>query len=199
MIKVKSNLNFEISYFRSRTSTDVNLPQRWEFEMEVACHFRVSLSQLSFDNICNYACCRMKNSRFAPKPTPKPSPFSTEKKYQILEAPARLNSRLKRKRKSIPRPAVLKIGTSKKGFYVHLELLRTYYDWLLGKAICDSYRNFGLIFKHIAWIWIWMTKRPCITSDGDFSSYLIGRNWYNHFRSFSMGGNENMYYPLLST
>ena len=112
MIKVKSNLNFEISYFRSRTSTDVNLPQRWKFSMEVACHFKVSLSQLSSDNICNYACCHMKNSRFAPKPTPKTKSFSTEKKYQILEAPARLNSRLKRK--SIPRPAVLKIGTSTK-------------------------------------------------------------------------------------
>ena len=129
MINVKSNLNFEISYFRSRTSTDVNLPQRWKFSMEVACHFKVSLSQLSFDNICNYACCHMKNSRFAPKTTPKPTkpcPFQLRKKYQILEAPARLNSRLKRKRKSIPRPAVLKIGTSKKdsmcilNYYVHI-------------------------------------------------------------------------------
>jgi len=64
------------------------------------------------------------------KPTPQktnqPSPFQLKKKYQILEAPARLNSRLKRKRKSIPRPAVLKIGTSKKdsmcilNYYVHI-------------------------------------------------------------------------------
>ena len=129
MIKVKSNLNFEISYFRSRTSTDVNLPQRWKFSMEVACHFKVSFSQLSFDNICNYACCHMKKLKICSKTNPKKQPtksFSTEKKYQILEAPARLNSRLKRKRKSIPRPAVLKIGTSKKdsmcilNYYVHI-------------------------------------------------------------------------------
>ena len=145
---MKSNSNFDISFFRSRTSTDVNLPQRWKFSMEVACHFKVSLSQLSFDNICNYACCHMKNSRFAPKPTPKTNKtksFSTEKKYQILEAPARLNSRLKRKRKSIPRPAVLKIGTSKKDSMCILN----YYDWLLDKAISDSNRNFGRIFKEL--------------------------------------------------
>ena len=43
-------------------------------------------------------------------------------------------------------------------------------------------------------------KRPGITSDGNFSSYLIGRIWYNHFQSFSMGGNgNNTIYPLLST
>ena len=29
------------------------------------------------------------------------------------------------------------------------------------------------IKHHIAWIWIWMIKRPGITSDGNFSSYLI--------------------------
>ena len=53
---------------------------------------------------------------------------------------------------------------------------------------------------HTAWIWIWMTKRPGVASDGNFSSYLISRSWYNHFRSFSMGGNgNNTIYPLLST
>ena len=52
---------------------------------------------------------------------------------------------------------------------------------------------------YTAWIWIWMTKRPDVDSDGDFSSDLIGRSWYNHFRSFSMGGNgNNPIYPLLS-
>ena len=44
-----------------------------------------------------------------------------------------------------------------------------------------------------------MTKRPGVDSDGDFSSYLIGRSWYNHFPSFSMDGNgNNPIYPLLS-
>ena len=48
-----------------------------------------------------------------------------------------------------------------------------------------------IINNHRAWIWIWMTKRPGVDSDGDFSSYLIGRSWYNHFPSFSMDGNGN--------
>ena len=49
-------------------------------------------------------------------------------------------------------------------------------------------------------IWIWMTKRPGVTCDGNFNSYLICRNWYNHFRSFPMSGNgNNTIYPLLST
>ena len=57
-----------------------------------------------------------------------------------------------------------------------------------------------IINNHRAWIWIWMTKRPGVDSDGDFSSYLISRSWYNHFRSFSMGGNgNNTIHPLLST
>ena len=37
-------------------------------------------------------------------------------------------------------------------------------------------------------------KRPGITSDGSLvHMYLIGRSWYNHFRSFSMGGNEGLH------
>ena len=36
-------------------------------------------------------------------------------------------------------------------------------------------------------------KRPGVTSDGNFSSYLIGRSWYNHFWSFSMGGNGGLH------
>ena len=36
-------------------------------------------------------------------------------------------------------------------------------------------------------------KKPGITSNGNFSSYLIGRSWYNHFRSFSMGGNWGLH------
>ena len=196
MINVKSNLNFEISYFRSRTSTDVNLPQRWKFSMEVACHFKVSLSQLSFDNICNYACCHMKKLKICSKTNPKKQPtksFSTEKKIPNSRSASSAQLALKKKKKINPPTGCAQNRDIKKGFYVHLELLRTYYDWLLGKAICDSYRNFGLIFKHITWIWIWMTKRPCITSDGDFSSYLIGRNWYNHFWSFSMAGNGELH------
>ena len=31
---------------------------------------------------------------------------------------------------------------------------------------------------HIAWIWIGMIKRPGVTSDGNFSSYLIRRSEY---------------------
>ena len=43
-------------------------------------------------------------------------------------------------------------------------------------------------------------NRPGVTSDGNFSSYLIGKSWYNHFQSFSMGGNgNNTIYPHLST
>ena len=32
------------------------------------------------------------------------------------------------------------------------------------------------VLCHIAWIWIWMTKRPGITSDSNFSSWLIGHS-----------------------
>ena len=46
---------------------------------------------------------------------------------------------------------------------------------------------------HIAWIWIWMTKRPGIASDDNFSSYMIGRSWCNHFRPFSMDGNGRLH------
>ena len=53
---------------------------------------------------------------------------------------------------------------------------------------------------HTACIWFWMVKDVGVASDGNFSSYLIGRSWYNHFLSFSMGGNgNNTIYPLLST
>ena len=53
---------------------------------------------------------------------------------------------------------------------------------------------------HTACFWFWMAKDVGIASDGKFSAYLISRSWYNHFRSFSMGGNgNNTIYPLLST
>ena len=53
---------------------------------------------------------------------------------------------------------------------------------------------------HTACIWFWMAKDVGVASDGNFSSYLIVRSWYNHFRSFSMGRNRNnTIYPLLST
>ena len=42
---------------------------------------------------------------------------------------------------------------------------------------------------HTACIWFWMAKDVGMASDGNFSSYLICRSWYNHFLSFSMGGN----------
>ena len=49
---------------------------------------------------------------------------------------------------------------------------------------------------HTAYIWLWKAKDMGVASDGNFSSYLIGRTWYNHFRSFSMGGNgNNTIYP----
>ena len=35
-------------------------------------------------------------------------------------------------------------------------------------------------------------KRPGVTFDTNFDSYLIGRSWYNHFRSFSMGENRGL-------
>ena len=54
--------------------------------------------------------------------------------------------------------------------------------------------------SHTACIWFWMAKDVGVASDGNFSSYLIGRSWYNHFQSFSMGGNgNNTIHPLLST
>ena len=53
---------------------------------------------------------------------------------------------------------------------------------------------------HTAWIWIWMTKRPGVTSDGNFSSYLIRRSGYGWLFPFPVGGNgNNPIYPLLST
>ena len=36
-----------------------------------------------------------------------------------------------------------------------------------------------------------MAKDVGVASDGNFRSCLIGRSWYNHFLSFSMGGNRN--------
>ena len=48
---------------------------------------------------------------------------------------------------------------------------------------------------HTACIWFWMAKDVGIASDGNFSSYLIGRSWYNHFRSFSMEGCTNRANP----
>ena len=47
---------------------------------------------------------------------------------------------------------------------------------------------------HTAWIWIWMAKRQDVTSDDNFSSYLIGRSWYNNFGSFSMSGNGGLHW-----
>ena len=43
--------------------------------------------------------------------------------------------------------------------------------WLTCSAVAK-------LAKHIAWIWIGMTKRPGVTSDGNFSSYLIRRGGY---------------------
>ena len=60
--------------------------------------------------------------------------------------------------------------------------------------------SLGVLLTHTACIWFWMAKDVGVASDGNFSSYLISKSWYNHFRSFSMGGNgNNTIYPLLST
>jgi len=66
-------------------------------------------------------------SKTNPK-TNQPSPFQLRKKFQILEAPARLISRLKRKKKINPPTGCAQNRDIKKGFYVHLELFSTYYD-----------------------------------------------------------------------
>ena len=53
--------------------------------------------------------------------------------------------------------------------------------------------------KHTAWIWIWMTKRPGVTSDGNCSC-LIRKSGYGLLFPFPVGGNgNNTIYPLLST
>ena len=68
---------------------------------------------------------------------------------------------------------------------------------LIGQQIRE---NSEFVIIHTACIWFWMAKEVGVASDGNFSSYLIGRSWYNHFRSFSMGGNgNNTIYSLLST
>ena len=42
-----------------------------------------------------------------------------------------------------------------------------------------------------------MTKRPDVTSDGNFSSYLIKRSGYGWLYPFPVGGNgNNPIYPL---
>ena len=82
-----------------------------------------------------------------------------------------------------------------------IRILHEAYQFLLKRLVLVLLSKFypEKIF-HMAWIWIWMTKRPGVASDGNFSSYLIGRSWNNHFQSFSMGGNgNNTIYPLLST
>ena len=57
-----------------------------------------------------------------------------------------------------------------------------------------------LMHFHTAWIWIWMTKRPSVTSDGNFSSYLIKRSGYGQLFPFPVGGNgNNTIYPHLFT
>ena len=56
--------------------------------------------------------------------------------------------------------------------------------WVLELHVCVLNKlqiDIWLFWYHTAWIWIWMTKGPGITSDGNFSSYLICKSWYNHF------------------
>ena len=70
-------------------------------------------------------------------------------------------------------------------------------NWIINN---DKGSVFIVETGHTACIWFWMVKDVGVASDGNFSSYLIGRSWYNHFWSFSMGGNgNNTIYPLLST
>ena len=75
-------------------------------------------------------------------------------------------------------------------------------------SFCESSTSLtSSIVSYQKWLhclrWTWWShcldldlngKRPGITSDGNFSSYLIGKNWYNHFRSFSMGGNGGLHW-----
>ena len=67
--------------------------------------------------------------------------------------------------------------------------------WISG---IEHYQKLGVAviiyyWFHTACIWFWMAKDVGVASDGNFSSYLIGRSWYNHFRSFSMGGNGGLH------
>ena len=99
------------------------------------------------------------------------------------------------------RLSTLSIGTKVGYIYSYNFFIDTTTTSLESLNVKKHTVSIGLVILfHIAWIWIWMTKRPGITSDGNFSSYLIGRSWYKHFQSFSMGGNgNNTIYPLLST
>ena len=56
-------------------------------------------------------------------------------------------------------------------------------------AIQSSVHN--MHWYHTAWIWIWMTKRPGVTSDGNFRSCLIRRSGYGWLFPFPVGGNGN--------
>ena len=46
--------------------------------------------------------------------------------------------------------------------------------------------------QHTACISFWIPKSQAISIEGVFSSYLIGRNWCNHFQSFSMSKNGGL-------
>ena len=82
------------------------------------------------------------------KPQNQPTKsFSTEKKIPNSRSACSAHLALKKKKKINPPTGCAQNRDIKKGFYVHLELFSTYYDWLLGKAICDSDQNFGRIFK----------------------------------------------------
>jgi len=76
--------------------------------------------------------------------------------------------------------------------------IHIYFD-LVGYQVYLGYSK-AIKSSHTAWIWIWMTKRPGVTSDGNFSSCLIRRSEYVWLFPFPVGGNGNdTIYPLLST
>ena len=72
-----------------------------------------------------------------------------------------------------------------------IQIMPTQHRWML--PYVQSIHFFLNILRfHTVCIWFWMAKDVGVASDGNFSSYLIGKSWYNHFRSYSMGGNRGL-------
>ena len=57
--------------------------------------------------------------------------------------------------------------------------------------------DWTLKVEHTPWIWISMTKRPGVSSDGNFSSYLIRKSGHGWLFLFPVGGigNDTIYPP----
>ena len=69
--------------------------------------------------------------------------------------------------------------------------------YIFGRSDNDMIYNvkkkFWAINQHTASIWFWMAIEVGVAYDGNFSSFLISRSWYNHFQLFSMGGNGGLH------